>query len=550
MLKSLDISNYAIIEALHVDLHKGLNIITGETGAGKSILLGALGLIMGKRADKKVLYHQDQKCIVEACFSLDGEELKPFFEQNDLDFEPELIIRREIATSGKSRAFVNDTPTTLAILQQLSDKLIDMHQQFDTLDIHSASWQMEVLDCLAGNEKLLNKYQAQFKHYKKAIAQLQKLKDEAATAKRELDFVTFQYNELDEAQLELDEVEVKEQLLNKLNSAEDIQRITQQAYYNIEESEQSIVEQLVAIQREISEIQGLDPKLEETHIRIDQTIEELRDISQTIQQVSDSTEHDPQLAEETSQRLDLIYRLQQKHQVNSNEELIKIFDDLGEKINSYQAIDQDINKLEVEISKSLKELDSQADKIGKARKKVTGKLSKNVESSLSTLSMEHAQLKIELTETEELNILGKDKVSYLFSANKGGKLGLIKDVASGGEISRLTLVIKSLIADKMKMPTIIFDEIDTGVSGEVANRMADIINELSAQHQVLSITHSPQIAAKADHHYFVHKQETETRTITGIKLLDKSQRIEEIAKMLSGDPPSKAALANAKDLMA
>lgn len=550
MLKSLDISNYAIIEALHVDLHKGLNIITGETGAGKSILLGALGLIMGKRADKKVLYHQDQKCIVEACFSLDGEELKPFFEQNDLDFEPELIIRREIATSGKSRAFVNDTPTTLAVLQQLSDKLIDMHQQFDTLDIHSASWQMEVLDCLAGNEKLLDKYQTQYKKYKKAIAELQKLKDEAATAKRELDFVTFQYNELDEAQLELDEVEVKEQLLNKLNSAEDIQRITQQANYNIEESEQSIVEQLVAIQREISEIQGLDPKLEETHNRIDQTIEELRDISQTIQQVSDSTEHDPQLAEETSQRLDLIYRLQQKHQVNSNEELIKIFDDLGEKINSYQAIDQDINKLEVEISKSLKELDSQAEKIGKARKKVTGKLSKNVESSLSTLSMEHAQLKIELTETEELNTLGKDKVSYLFSANKGGKLGLIKDVASGGEISRLTLVIKSLIADKIKMPTIIFDEIDTGVSGEVANRMADIINELSAQHQVLSITHSPQIAAKADHHYFVHKQETETRTITGIKLLNKSQRIVEIAKMLSGDPPSKAALANAKDLMA
>ena len=549
MIISLEIQNYAIIEELHVALDRGLNIITGETGAGKSILLGALGLIMGKRADTKVLYHQDRKCIVEARFNVKNYDLKGFFEVNDLDYDTELIIRREISPAGKSRAFVNDTPVTLAILQELTKSLVDMHQQFDTLDIHSAKWQMEVLDSLAGNAKLLSAYQSEFKEYKIAEKRLKTLETEAANALKELDYITFQFTELDEASLEFDEQESKEQLLNRLAGTEDIQRVASSAHFAIDESEQSIVKQLQIISQDLDNIKELDPKLSESYDRVLSSLEELRDIATVLQDINESVEHDPNLAQETQERLDMIYRLQKKHQVVSIEELLTIQTDLHTKISSQQKMDGEINEIASKMHKLETSLKATAKKLSTSRKKIAKSFAKDVEASLATLSMEHAKIDARLTDTDQLTPTGLDKVDYYFSANKGGTLGALKNVASGGEISRLTLVIKSLVASSMALPTLIFDEIDTGVSGEVANRMAEIISKLAKKHQVMSITHSPQIAAKAKHHYFVYKHETETRTITNIKLLSADDRIVEIAKMLSGNPPSDAAVANAKELI-
>ncbi len=549
MIISLEIQNYAIIEKLHVALDKGLNIITGETGAGKSILLGALGLIMGKRADTKVLYHQDRKCIVEASFNIKSYELKGFFEANNLDYEIELIIRREISPVGKSRAFVNDTPVTLAILQELTKSLVDMHQQFDTLDIHSSKWQMEVLDSLAGNTKLLSAYQLEFKEYKVAEKRLKTLEKEAANALKELDYITFQFAELDEASLEFDEQESKEQLLNRLAGTEDIQRVANSAYFAIDESEQSIINQLQIISQDLDNIKELDPKLSESYDRVLSSLEELRDIAAVLQDVNESVEHDPNLAEETQERLDMIYRLQKKHQVVSIEELLTIQTDLHTRINSQQKMDGEINEIASKMDKLETNLKVTAKKLSTNRKKIAKSFAKDIEMLLATLSMEHAKIDARLTDSDQLTPNGMDKVDYYFSANKGGTLGALKNVASGGEISRLTLVIKSLVASSMALPTLIFDEIDTGVSGEVANRMAEIISKLAKKHQVMSITHSPQIAAKAQHHYFVYKHETETRTITNIKLLSANDRIVEIAKMLSGNPPSDAAVANAKELI-
>ena len=549
MIISLEIQNYAIIEKLHVALDKGLNIITGETGAGKSILLGALGLIMGKRADTKVLYHQDRKCIVEARFNIKSYDLKGFFEANNLDYDIELIIRREISPVGKSRAFVNDTPVTLAILQELTKSLVDMHQQFDTLDIHSSKWQMEVLDSLAGNTKLLSAYQLEFKEYKVAEKRLKTLEKEAANALKELDYITFQFTELDEASLEFDEQESKEQLLNRLAGTEDIQRVANSAYFAIDESEQSIINQLQIISQDLDNIKELDPKLSESYDRVLSSLEELRDIAAVLQDVNESVEYDPNLAQETQERLDMIYRLQKKHQVVSIEELLTIQTDLHTRINSQQKMDGEINEIASKMHKLETSLKATAKKLSTSRKKIAKSFAKDIEVLLATLSMEHAKIDARLTDSDQLTPSGLDKVDYYFSANKGGTLGALKNVASGGEISRLTLVIKSLVASSMALPTLIFDEIDTGVSGEVANRMAEIISKLAKKHQVMSITHSPQIAAKAQHHYFVYKHETETRTITNIKLLSADDRIVEIAKMLSGNPPSDAAVANAKELI-
>ena len=549
MIISLEIQNYAIIEKLHVALDKGLNIITGETGAGKSILLGALGLIMGKRADTKVLYHQDRKCIVEASFNIKSYDLKGFFEANNLDYDVELIIRREISPVGKSRAFVNDTPVTLAILQELTKSLVDMHQQFDTLDIHSSKWQMEVLDSLAGNAKLLSAYQLEFKEYKVAEKRLKTLEKEAANALKELDYITFQFAELDEASLEFDEQESKEQLLNRLAGTEDIQRVANSAYFAIDESEQSIINQLQIISQDLDNIKELDPKLSESYDRVLSSLEELRDIAAVLQDVNESVEHDPNLAQETQERLDMIYRLQKKHQVVSIEELLTIQTDLHTRINSQQKMDGEINEIASKMHKLETNLKVTAKKLSTNRKKIAKSFAKDIEMLLATLSMEHAKIDARLTDSDQLTPNGMDKIDYYFSANKGGTLGALKNVASGGEISRLTLVIKSLVASSMALPTLIFDEIDTGVSGEVANRMAEIISKLAKKHQVMSITHSPQIAAKAQHHYFVYKHETETRTITNIKLLSANDRIVEIAKMLSGNPPSDAAVANAKELI-
>lgn len=549
MLQRLEITNYAIIESLEVQWHKGLNIITGETGAGKSILLGALGLIMGKRADSKVLYHSDRKCIVEGVFNIAHLDLQHLFDQYDLDYDDELIIRREIATSGKSRAFVNDTPCNLSILSHLANQLIDLHQQFGTLDIFDHNWQLQIIDCLADNHDLIKEYKEGFKSYTQVKKQLTELKENAAKAAREFEFISFQYEELDKAQLVEGEQELHEQKLSKLNNAEDIKRITQKAAYAIDESEMSIVDQLQELTRELDSIQSFDPAIADNYQALVASIEELRAASQALQSAGDSTEYDPSLAQELNDRLDLIYKLQQKHNVTDLSNLIEVYEQLGNTMHSYQNMNKDIEDQETKLNALESELHKLAKKLRTNRKKAAKPFAKEAENLLATLSMQHAKINVSFQDLDELNTNGLDRIDFLFTANKGGQQGKIKDVASGGEASRLTLVMKSLVADKMKMPTIIFDEIDSGVSGEVARKMADIISKLSQKHQVISITHSPQIASMAHQHYFVHKQETKERTVTGIKVLQQEERIIELAKMLSGNPPSEAALANARELI-
>lgn len=496
-----------------------------------------------------MLYHDDRKCIVEAQFDIKAYALKDFFDTHDLDYEAILIIRREISPTGKSRAFVNDTPVTIQLLQELTKYLVDMHQQFDMLDIHSTRWQLEVIDSLAGNYDLLTRYQSEYKAYTLANKQLGKLRNAAAAALKELDFITFQHDELAAADLEEDEQTTKEQLLQRLSSSEDITRITSGVYYMLDESEQSIINQLQTLSYEVEQVKELDPQLVDIYDRLLSSIEELRDVADSASDVKDSVEYDPKLASEIQDRLDTIYRLQKKHQVDTIEELLKIQLDLQSKLSNQQEMDGEIAALEKAIDKHKQSLRKLANQLSSSRKKIAPVFEKDVVEALGTLSMEHARLQVLISDADKLTPTGSDTLEYLFSANKGGTLGSIKQVASGGEISRLTLVIKSLVASSMALPTLIFDEIDTGVSGEVANRMAEIIHQLSQQHQVLSITHSPQIAAKANHHYYVYKHETQTRTITNIKLLSSDDRIVEIAKMLSGDPPSDAAVANAKELM-
>ncbi|MEM1220391.1 MAG: DNA repair protein RecN [Bacteroidota bacterium] len=549
MIKSLSIQNYAIIESLEIDFSKGLTIITGETGAGKSILLGALGLIMGQRADTKSLYDLERKCSIEAIFDVSAYKLKSFFQENDLDYDKELVIRREITPSGKSRAFVNDTPTNLKVLQQLSAALIDLHQQFDTLDIHEVSFQLRMLDALADNAKLLAKYEGRYASYQQNRRMLGKLRDQDATAHRESEFLQFQFNELSEGELIDGEQEQLEGELATLNNAEEIKRTLSGAFQHLLESEQSVISQLEQLNLSVAQIKDFHPKLDGCQGRFQGLIFELEELAKEFEEIAESTEYNPERIQEVNERLDLIYRLQTKHQVGSVKELLEIQHDLEQKLQGFNDISQQLLDLEKQLEEDKESLRQWADKLRERRQKVIPSFEKKILKLLGHMSMEHAQLRIELSGREDFGPTGLDEVQYLFAANKGGRMQLIKDVASGGEISRLTLVTKSLVASAIPLPTLIFDEIDTGISGDVALRMGDILRKLSNDHQVVSITHSPQIASKADAHYFVYKQIKDERTLTKVRSLSLEERIRAIAVMLSQNPPSEAALDNARELI-
>jgi DNA repair protein RecN (Recombination protein N) len=549
MINRLQIQNYALIETLEINFSKGLTIITGETGAGKSILLGALGLIMGNRADTKVLYHEDKKCIVEAIFDISLYNLKAFFKENDLDYDKELVIRREIAPSGKTRAFVNDSLVNLKILQQLSSSLIDLHQQFDTLDIHNVSFQLRLVDALAGNKKVLTEYQKAFEEYQGNRKKLNQLIQQSSQNAKELDFLEFQLNEFNEAELIEGEQAQLEKELERLSNAEDIKRNTIAAYQYLSESEQSVVSQLEEISHSIASVSKFDTATGKLHERLTGLLEELQDIAKEFENIAESTEYNEARIQEVQQRLDLIYRLQAKHGVQSIAALLVLQEEIQHKLSEINDQSDLINELEKAIADQEEKLRIKAAWLREKRQLVIPDFQQKVEKQLAKLSMEHAQLKIEFEALEELSSTGLDDINFLFSANKGGRLQHIKDVASGGELSRLTLVTKSLVASAIPLPTLIFDEIDTGISGDVAIKMGDILRKLSDQHQVVSITHSPQIASKADAHYFVYKQVTEERTISNIKQLKKEERIEAIAIMLSQNPPSKSALENARELL-
>jgi len=549
MLQKLEIKNYAIIEQLTLELTDGLTIITGETGAGKSILLGALGLIMGKRADSKVLYDKGQKAVVEATFDVSQYQLEPWFEQHDLEYDKETIIRRVVSPNGKSRAFLNDEPTTLSILKSLTEELVDMHQQFDMLDIHSISFQTNTVDALAGNVVLMREYTTQYLQYQKAKSVLTKLQAEQQKAHNEAEFLKFQMKEFSELSLIDGEQEEKEQLLTRLNNSEDIQRIGTMVGHAIEEAEDSIIDRLRTLSNELDSIKEGDSTLTDLAERLAASMDELSDIGRAATDVADSTEYDGALIQELSERLDAIYKLQQKHNVNSLSELLQVQEKIDTKLQGFGDLNAEISTQEKAIAKLQSALTNTAKKVSKGRKKIIPTIEKDIKVMLTSLAMEHAQLRIELTESTDLSPSGLDSCIFYFKANKGGDFNLLKDVASGGEISRLTLCLKSMIAGATVLPTLIFDEIDTGVSGDVAGKMGQILSQLAIGHQILSITHSPQIAAQADTHYFVYKEDKPDRTVTGLRLLSNSDRITELAKMLSGNPPSEAAIANAKELI-
>jgi len=549
MLTSLLIKNYAIIESVELHLNDGLIIITGETGAGKSIIVGALQLIMGKRADLKVLYDKNKKCIVEGVFNIKDDNLQATFAEYDLEYDDELIIRREISASGKSRAFINDTPTNLSVLAKVSSRLIDLHQQFDTLEIHEASHQIDVVDTMAGTHKQLAKYKSLYSKYQSCRKDLEEAERKIAEGEKELDYIKFQLEEFDTIELTAGEQEPLEQEMSTLENAEEIETILSQIVHRISESDQNLLDELQDQVKSLIQISKYNPELSSLSDRLIATREELQDIANDLEGINEQTEHNPEKLTEISQRLDVIYRLQRKHQVQSVDELIDIKEGLSKNYAAYADSDNYISNLKTELADSLAGATAEAAKISAKRQKIVPTVEKKIKAFLKELAMPHASLKIDLQPAKELSVYGMDKIEFLFSANQGSTPMPLKKVASGGELSRLNLSLKNLVADQMNLPTLIFDEIDIGISGEVAQRMGSILSDLGSKHQVIVITHSPQVASNADTHLLVYKRTANNSTHTAIKSLEHTDRVQEIAKMLSGDPPTKSAILNAEELI-
>ena len=577
MLQRLSISNYALIDNLEIGFDKGLNILTGETGAGKSIILGALSLILGQRAEGRYFFNQQKKCVIEGSFKIEGFHLKSFFEDNDLDYEAETVLRREISADGKSRAFVNDTPVTLNILKALGEKLIDIHSQHATLEINDPEFQLLVVDAVAGHDELLGDYRAKFKSYKRYIAHLQQLIADSDKAKADLDYFQFQFDELEKANLTADEQDQLEQELFALNNAEEIKRNLLGAYYLMNEGETSALTQLREAGHQLSSLEKFNPAITELFQRLNSDIIELKDVAAEIETIEQKTHTNEARAEEINTRLSTIYTLQKKHRVNTNAELLQIQDELSDKIQQAIFGDEAIEKLQKQLDTDKKELELLATQLSANRAKAIPTIEKQVLDSLAEMGMANSSLKIDnlvgksespevgkLTSESLLNFQtsglpdfptfrltdsGIDHIRFLFSANKGHARAEMSKVASGGELSRLMLSIKSLVAQNTALPTIIFDEIDTGVSGEVANKVGQIMEKLANNLQVITITHLPQIASKGHSHYFVYKDDEGATTYTRIKQLDQKERVLEIAKMLSGDKPGESALQNARELL-
>jgi DNA repair protein RecN (Recombination protein N) len=549
MIKRLHIRNYAIIELLDIDFAKGLTIITGETGAGKSILLGALGLIMGDRADTKSLYNQEEKCVIEGVFDLNGHDLNEFFSEHDLDYETEVVVRRELTPSGKSRAFVNDSPVTLKVLQDLSAELIDLHQQFDTLDIHNLSFQLRMIDALAGNKERLIQYRKLYKDYSEKQRRLEELLRRNEQSTKEMEFIQFQLEEFNKAELSAGEQEALEEELTRLTHAEDIKRTLSFAFDALTENEQSIVGQMHSLGNALVSIGKYAPKLGEYSDRFANMIFELREMSNEFEKIADQTDHDPERILEAQQRLDLIYRLQKKHIVATVDDLLNIQSNLEQQLAGFADLGNEIGELRHKIAEQETHLFQMADDLADRRQAVIPTYEDKIVEMLGQLAMPYAQLKIETRKLDALGPTGLDEVQFMFAANRGSRLQQIKDVASGGELSRLALVTKSLVASSIPLPTLIFDEIDAGISGDVALKMGNILRNLSNEHQVVTITHSPQVASKADRHYFVFKVDKPERTVTNVRLLSNEDRIRAIAVMLSQSPPSDSAMENARELL-
>ena len=549
MLSRLTISNYALIDELTVGFESGLNIITGETGAGKSIILGALSLILGARADTGSLRHPDRKCIVEGAFKVDGLRLESFFTENDLDYDTVTIVRREILPSGKSRAFINDTPVNLPLLRELSLRLIDIHSQHQNLELSGQKFQLQLVDLVAGSEPQLNGYRALYDETTTLARKLEEVREAARTARAELDYHEFQYNQLEEARLKAGEQEELEEERERLLHAGEIKEGFSQVADLLDGDHFPVLQQLKESVRNLDKIRGFLKEAAELHGRLESTYLELKDIAAEVSHNAENIEFQPARLQAVSDRLDLVYTLQQKHQVATVEELLALQDELGRKIAAVTGHEEEIARLEKAHAAALQSMKAEADKLTKLRKSVFPEIGKKVVDVLVQLGIPHAVFKVEHQTAVNYGPTGNDIVQFHFSANKNGTPDEISRIASGGEISRVMLALKTLISGSRMLPTIIFDEIDTGVSGEVALKMGTILKKLSEGMQVINITHLPQIAGKGNHHYKVYKQETATASITSIRKLTADERIEELAVMVGGDNPSDIARKAALELL-
>lgn len=549
MLTTLAIKNYALIEDIRVDLQKGLTIITGETGAGKSILLGALAMLLGKRADLSNIKDSSKKCIIEGHFSVENYDLQSIFEENDLDYDSHTIIRREILPSGKSRAFVNDTPVALSQLQALSPYLIDIHSQHETLEVVSESFQMEVIDALAGNDELLNTYQSQFSDYKKVSEKLTVLKHQKEEAAKELDYNSFLYNELQQAGLDKIYQSELEEEYETLNNAESIQEAFITVNQLLDQEQIGSISTAKEARVVLGKIKEYSTSFESLWERLNSVILELEDIGAEAANTSEKIEANPEELFRINEKLQTLYKLQQKHAVATVAELIVIEKNLEEKVNTTLGLDAEIEDLEKQISTLRSKALQTANSLHSKREKAIPVLKKKLEETLVPLGLPNAQFKFELVASETFKGNGTDSLQLLFTANKGLAFGPLRKVASGGEMSRIMLAIKAVLASYKKLPTIVFDEIDTGVSGEVANKMAVIMRNMGDKMQLISITHLPQIAAKGEQHIKIYKEDVKNITTTHLKVLNTDERIVEIAQMLGGKKVTEAAMANAKELL-
>ncbi|KOF04317.1 DNA repair protein [Roseivirga seohaensis subsp. aquiponti] len=548
MLQRLSIENYALIQQLEINPDAQLNIITGETGAGKSIILGALGLLLGNRADSKSLLDQEKKCVIEGVFDISAYQLTALFEENDMDYDVECIIRREISPNGKSRAFINDGVTNLDFLKLLGKRLMDIHSQHDNLLLGSNGYQLSLVDAFAQNNALLQKYSKAFSDYREKYEILEQLKSESADLKKEADYHQFLFDELDKAQLQADEQEILEAELNKLENAEEIKLKLNEALSALDQSEFNANQMLQGAKTALGQINKFAKKYDSLFERLNSSWIELKDIIAELETEEEQVEYEPQRAEEVQERLSLIYKLQQKHQVSDIASLLSIYEELGNKVLKVGNLDDAIEAAEKQTNLAFELVETSGEALSQSRTKVFAGFENQIGALLDDLGMPHAKLAIQ-HEKQAPSESGVDKINLLFSANKGIAPQPLKQVASGGEFSRLMFAVKYILADKTALPTIVFDEIDAGISGEISIQMAEMMNKMAQNHQVITITHLPQIAARGKSHYYVYKDNAQDVTASNIRKLNHDERLSELAQMIGGKQFSESSLESARELM-
>lgn len=549
MLYRLIIQNYAIIDHLEIDFAGNLNVITGETGAGKSILLGALSLILGERADPGVLFDKSRKCVIEGMFKVKKQQVQAFFEEHELDQEDSVILRREISAAGKSRAFINDTPVNLSQLSALTQLLVDLHQQFDTLELEKSDFQREVIDALAGHAEQVSAYTRRFHEYAQLQKELKDLLQQRDQANKESDYNKFLLDELLEADLKDNEIESLEAEQQLLSHSEEIKGTLNRIYFQLKEDEQPVLQQLRQLQASLQSLSAFHKEVPALAERMQSSYLELQDIAAEVERLNDGLQFDAEKMEQVNDRLAQAYKLLKKHGVQQTAELLQIRDRLQADLDGVLNLDDRITALEKQITTLETELNEAAEKITQQRQAQVKPFEEKVNALLAQVGMPNARIKVDIRQAP-LHAYGQDAIEFLFDANKSNQFAPIRKVASGGELSRLMLCIKSLVARSVALPTLIFDEIDTGISGEAAKQVGIIMKELARGHQVICITHQPQLAGKADAHYFVYKQMEGEKVNTHVRLLTQEERITAIAKMLGGEKPTAAAIENAREMVA